>query len=147
MTRQVTEMARRRRISAATAAALVALLVTSGCGRDRVTAPPRPVDTSPPSTIARAQVGDRLIVTAAVEQIVDDAAIVVRDVDLTGGTLLVLTTEAGEASPPELVTVEGIVVLFSYRDLAGRHRLGDPDGYGAFEGQKALAAVRVTLWR
>lgn len=133
---------------AAVAAALAAALLSAGCTREPAPEPPpRPASTGPPSTLARAAIGDRLTVTAAVERVVGDGAFVVRDVDLTDGALLVLTRQAVEATPPQLVTVEGTVVLFSYGDLAVEHGLGDPDTYRAFDGQKALAAGRVTVWR
>ncbi|MBX7267678.1 hypothetical protein KIF24_17635 [Micromonospora sp. Llam7] len=133
---------------AAVATGLAAVLVATGCTHDPAPEPPpRPASTSPPSTLARVEVGDRLTVTATVERIVGDEALVVRDVDLTDGTLLVLARQAVEASPPQLVTVEGTVVRFSYGDLAARHRLTDRDAYHPFEGQKALTASQVTVWR
>ncbi|MER7459265.1 hypothetical protein [Micromonospora sp. NPDC126480] len=131
----------------AVVAGLAAALLSGGCTREPEPEPPRPASTSPPSTLARAEVGDRLTVTAAVERIIDDGAIVVRDVDLTDGSLLVLTRQAVEARPPQLVTVEGTVVRFVYGDLAGERGLGDPETYRAFDGQKALAAGRITVWR
>jgi hypothetical protein len=131
------------------AAVLVAALYVSGCNRDLTAeTPPRPASTSPPSTLARTAIGDRLTVTAAVERIVDDRAFVVRDVDLTAGALLVLTRQVVDMTPPQLVTVEGTVILFSYGDLAVEHGLGDDlDTYRAFDGQKALVAGQVTVWR
>ncbi|GIJ80943.1 hypothetical protein SAMN05443287_104526 [Micromonospora phaseoli] len=132
---------------AAIATGLAAVLVVTGCTHEPVADPPaRPGATSPPSTLTRVAVGDQMTVTAAVDRIVDDA-LVVRDVDLTEGTLLVLTEQAVDASPPQLVTVEGTVVRFSYRDLAAHHRLSDREAYRPFEGQKALVASRVTVWR
>ncbi|QGN48687.1 hypothetical protein GKC29_18910 [Micromonospora sp. WMMC415] len=130
---------------AAIAAGLVAALLSGGCSRDPGPEPPqRPSSTSPPSTLARAAVGDRLTVTAAVERVIDEGAIVVRDVDLSDGSLLVLTRQAVEATPPQLVTVEGTVILFSSGDLAAEFA---PHPYRAFDGKKALAAGTVTVWR
>lgn len=127
---------------------VLAALPSAGCTWDPAPQPsPRPASTSPSSTMARAEIGDRLTVTAAVERVVDDAAFVVWDVDLADDSLLVLTRQVVEAAPPQLVTVEGTVVRFSYRDLLGRPGLGDPDAYRSFEGRKALAADQVTVWR
>ncbi len=132
---------------AAVAAGLAGALLSGGCTREPAPEPPRPAETGPASTLARAAVGDRLTVTASVDRVVGDGGFVVRDVDLTDGTLLVLTRQAVEVRPPQLVTVEGTVVLFSYGDLDGGPGLGDAAGYRAFDGQKALAAGRVTVWR
>ncbi|MEV4544369.1 hypothetical protein [Micromonospora echinaurantiaca] len=138
----------RVRRAAITAGLILAALSSAGCTWDPAPQPsPRTASTSPPSTLARAEIGDRLTVTAAVERVVDDAAFVVWDVDLADDPLLVLTRQVVEAAPPQLVTVEGTVVRFSYRDLVGRPGLGDPDAYRSFEGQKALAADQVTVWR
>ncbi|GAB3838090.1 hypothetical protein GCM10029963_03780 [Micromonospora andamanensis] len=132
---------------AAVAAGLAAVLVGTGCARDPVAEPPPPsTGTSPPNTLARVEVGDALTVTAAVDRVVDERALVVRDIDLADGTLLVLTRRAVAASPPQLVTVEGTVVTFSYRGLAARHHLTDPAEYRSFEGRKALVAGQVTVW-
>ncbi|MFY1594802.1 hypothetical protein [Micromonospora sp. WMMD737] len=96
-------------------------------------------------TVARAEVGDRLTVTAAVDRVITDTAFVVRDADLTDGTLLVLTTGASVPAPPQLVTVRGTVVRFSHRDLSDRYRLGSPGPYRAFEGGRALVAQELTV--
>ncbi|MFF5217326.1 hypothetical protein [Micromonospora sp. NPDC000442] len=133
---------------AAVATALAAVLAVTGCAREPVAEPPPPsTGTSPPDTLARVEVGAALTVTAAVDRIIDERAIVVRDIDLTEGTLLVLTRQAVEAAPPQLLSVEGTVVRFSYRSLAARHDLTDPAAYRPFEGQKALVASQVTVWR
>ncbi|WP_139131633.1 hypothetical protein [Micromonospora halophytica] len=90
--------------------------------------------------------GDQLTVTASVERVITDTAFVVRDVDLTDGTLLVLSTAASPPSPPQLVTVQGTVIRFSHRELTDRHHLGPPGRYGAFDGGRALAAREITVW-
>lgn len=131
----------------AIAAGLAAVLIAAGCGRGPAPEPPRSAGTGPPSTIARAEIGGRLTVTAAVDRLVDDGAFVVRDADLTDGALLVLTTTRTQASPPELVTLDGVVILFAYDGLAARYGLRAPEPYRAFEGQRALAADQVTVWR
>ncbi|WP_147252498.1 hypothetical protein [Micromonospora endolithica] len=89
--------------------------------------------------------GDRLTVTASVERVITDAAFVVRDVDLTDGTLLVLITGPSIPAPPQLVTVQGTVIRFSHRDLTDRYDLGPPGPYRAFEGGRALVAQEITV--
>lgn len=137
----------RVRRAAIAAALVVAAASAGGCTREPAAQPPPRAALTPPSTLARAEVGERLTVTAAVELVVDDVAFVVRDVDLADDALLVLTSGTVEAAPPQLVTVEGTVVRFAYGDLAGRPGLGGPDDYRAFEGRKVLAADQVTVWR
>ncbi|WBB53536.1 hypothetical protein [Verrucosispora sp. WMMD573] len=133
---------------AAVATALAAVLAVTGCAPEPVAEPPPPATgTSPPNTLAKVDVGDSLTVTATVDQVIDERALVVRDVDLADRTLLVLTRQAVEAAPPQLVSMEGTVVRFSYRSLATRHQLTDPTAYRPFEGQKALVASQVTVWR
>ncbi|MFI7549287.1 hypothetical protein ACIBQ2_06035 [Micromonospora sediminimaris] len=133
---------------AALVTALAALLAGTGCAPEPVAEPPPPATgTSPPNTLAKVDVGDALTVTATVDRVIDERALVVRDVDLADRTLLVLTGQAVEAAPPQLLSVEGTVVRFSYRSLAARHHLTDRAAYRPFEGQKALVASQVTVWR
>ncbi|MCZ7423349.1 MULTISPECIES: hypothetical protein [unclassified Micromonospora] len=133
---------------AALATALAAVLAVTGCAPEPEAEPPPPsTGTSPPNTLAQVDVGDALTVTAAVDRVVDERALVVRDVDLADRSLLVLTRQPVEATPPQLLSVEGTVVRFSYRRLAARHHLTDPAAYRTFEGQKALVAGQVTVWR
>ncbi|MEU4770898.1 hypothetical protein [Micromonospora sp. NPDC023644] len=89
--------------------------------------------------------GDRLTLTATVDRVITDTAFVVRDADLTDGTLLVLTTGPSAPAPPQLVTVRGTVIRFSHRDLSDRYRLGSPGPYRAFEGGRALVAQELTV--
>ncbi|MFI6243193.1 hypothetical protein ACIBEF_25295 [Micromonospora sp. NPDC050795] len=90
--------------------------------------------------------GDQLTVTASVERVINERAFVVRDVDLTDGTLLVLSTGSSVPAAPRLVTVEGTVNRFSHRDLTDRYHLGPPGPYRAFEGGRALVARKLTVW-
>ncbi|WFE39815.1 hypothetical protein [Micromonospora sp. WMMD998] len=125
----------------------VGILLVAGCtSRPAAQPSPEPTSTVRLGTVARAEVGARLTVTATVERVIGDTAFVVHDVDLTEGTLLVLSTAAPAPEPPQLVTVRGTVVEFSHRDLDGRYRLGDSGPYRAFEGGRALAADEVTAW-
>ncbi|WFF00255.1 hypothetical protein [Micromonospora sp. WMMD964] len=134
------------RPAAATLSAVV--LLAGGC-TDEPAAPqpsPVPTPTTAPGTVARAQVGDQLTVTATVETVITESAFVVRDVDLTDGTLLVLSTGPSVPAAPQLVTVEGTVIRFSHGDLTGRYHLGPRGPYRAFEGGRALVARELTVW-
>ncbi|RAO50151.1 hypothetical protein GAR06_00664 [Micromonospora saelicesensis] len=138
----------RDRTRPALAALAPVVLLAVGCTHPTAAPAPRP-DPEPatrPGTVARAAVGDRLTVTAAVEQVITDNAFIVRDADLTDGTLLVLSTGPSAPAPPQLVTVVGTVVPFSHRDLANRYHLGPAGPYRTFEGGRALAAQEVTIW-
>ncbi|SCL13583.1 hypothetical protein GA0070616_0185 [Micromonospora nigra] len=129
------------------AVALVAALSAVGCSDDPEPQPaPELSRKGPTSTIARAELGDRLTVTASVGEVVADGAFVVRDVDLTNGVLLVLTPDVPPQAP-QLVTVRGTVVSFDYDDLTDRYRLGGPAAYRDFEGRRVLAAEDVQVWR
>jgi hypothetical protein len=132
----------------ALAALPAVVLLVAGCTDPPPEAPPRPepVSTRPTGTVARAEVGDRLTVTASVERVITDTAFVVRDVDLTDGTLLVLSTARPAPAPPQLVTVEGTVIRFSHPEFADRYRLGPPGPYRAFEGRQALVAEELRSW-
>lgn len=133
---------------ALTALLLVPLLVTGCTGPEPEPEPSlEPSPTSSLGTVAKAEVGDRLTVTAAVERIITDTAFVVRDADLTGGTLLVLSAGTSPPAPPQLVTVEGTVIRFSHRELTDRYRLGPPGAYRDFEGGPAVTAETVRVWR
>ncbi|MBM0202427.1 hypothetical protein ACIA47_16075 [Micromonospora sp. NPDC051227] len=124
------------------------VLLAAGCTSSPVTPQPSPEPTltTTPGTVARAEVGDLLTVTASVERVITDTAFVVRDVDLTDGTLLVLSTGQPVPTPPQLVTVQGTVIRFSHRDLTDRYQLGPSGPYRAFEGGRALAARELTVW-
>jgi hypothetical protein len=58
----------------------------------------------------------------------------------------VLTGTASALRPPDLVTVNGAIILFSFADLAARHELADAGSYAVFEGRKALEAPDVRSW-
>ncbi|MEU7932371.1 hypothetical protein [Micromonospora echinofusca] len=138
---------RRGRVRPALAALPAVVLLVTGCTNPPA-APqpsPEPVPTTRPGTVARAEVGDRLTVTATVDRVISDTAFVVRDVDLTDGILLVLTTGPSAPAPPQLVTVRGTVIRFSHRDLDDRYRLGSPGPYRVFEGGRALVAYELTV--
>ncbi|MEW2386094.1 hypothetical protein AB0873_28945 [Micromonospora sp. NPDC047707] len=136
------------RVCPALAALTAVALSTAGC-TDPPAAPapsPEPAPTTRPGTVARAQVGDRLTVTATVDRIITDTAFVIRDVDLTDGTLLVLSAGASAPAPPHLVTVQGTVIRFAHGDLADRYALGPSGPYQAFKGGPALVAQALTAW-
>ncbi|MEU1968630.1 hypothetical protein ABZ541_23285 [Micromonospora sediminicola] len=130
------------------AALSTAAVLVAGCAsRPEDPQPtPEPTSTVRLGTVARAEVGARLTVTATVDRVITGTAFVVRDVDFTDGTLLVLSVDPASAEPPQLVTVTGTVVDFSYRDLSDRYELGPSGAYRDFEGGRALAAEDVTVW-
>ncbi|MFC4018484.1 hypothetical protein ACFOW4_11090 [Micromonospora sp. GCM10011542] len=136
------------RLRPALAALAAAVLLAASCMDPPKASPPepRPLPATPPGTVAQAEVGDRLTVTASVERIITDVAFVVRDADLTDETLLVLTAGPRAPAPPQLVTVRGTVIRFSHRELVGRYPLGPPGPYRAFDGGPALVAEEVTAW-
>jgi hypothetical protein len=135
------------RVRPAVAAIPAVILLAAGCTSGPATPQPSPAPapTTAAGTVARAEVGDLLTVTASVERVITDTAFVVRDVDLTNGTLLVLSTGQSVPAPPQLVTVQGTVIRFSHRDLTDRYRLGPPGPYRAFEGGRALVAHELTV--
>ncbi|WP_431932233.1 hypothetical protein [Micromonospora sp. RP3T] len=123
------------------------MLVTGCASRPADPQPtPEPTATVRLGTVARAEVGARLTVTASIERVLTRAAFVVRDADLTQGRLLVLSGDPAPAEPPQLVTVSGTVIEFSYRDLSARYDLGSLGPYRNFEGGRALVAEEVTIW-
>ncbi|MEV1142122.1 hypothetical protein [Micromonospora sp. NPDC049799] len=132
----------------ALAALSAVILLTAGCTNPpAVPQPsPEPAPATRLGTIARAEVGDRLTVTATVDRVIADRAFVVRDVDLTNGILLVLSAGPSAPAPPQLVTVQGTVIRFSHRDLADHYALGPPGPYRAFEGRPALVAQALRTW-
>ncbi|MDG4801439.1 hypothetical protein [Micromonospora sp. WMMD980] len=130
---------------AAVALSAIVLLVAGCAGRPDPEPTPEPTPTVRLGTVARAEVGARLTVTATVDRVVTGGAFVVRDVDFTDGTMLVLSAEPITAEPPQLVTVSGTVVDFSYRELADRYDLGPSGPYRSFEGGRAIVAERVTV--
>ena len=125
-----------------------AAMLVAGCsGQPEDPQPtPEPASTVRLGTVARAEVGARLTVTATVGRVITGTAIVVRDVDFTDGTLLVLSADPVTAEPPQLVTVSGTVVDFPYRARSDRYELGPAAAYRDIEGGRALVAEDVTVW-
>ncbi|RBJ11610.1 hypothetical protein DRA43_00300 [Micromonospora provocatoris] len=135
---------RRWQLAALSAAAILVTGCDSRSGDPQPT--PEPTSTVRLGTVARADAGARLTVTATVDRVITGTAFVVRDVDFTDGRLLVLSAGRTTGEPPQLVTVVGAVIDFSYRDLSDRYQLGPPGAYRDFEGGRALAAEDVTVW-
>jgi hypothetical protein len=132
------------RILAAPVALALALATTSACSGtpEENPAPPRPKYRM---TIANADVGEQLTITAGVHRCLSGTSFVVRDADLPVGGLLVLAREPVEVWYPVLVTLTGSVVMFRYADFAPA-ALGPSVLYGKFEGRKAIRADEVRVW-
>ncbi|GAB7046658.1 hypothetical protein [Catenuloplanes indicus] len=91
------------------------------------------------------EAGDRIIITAAVDQRLDARAFIIRDVDLPAAGVLVLDPAATPIAAPQLVTVHGIVRRFAYGAHAPGYGLRDPDAYRAFETAKVLRAEHIEV--
>lgn len=104
---------------------------------------PEPTRSAVLDTIAAAEPGERLVVTASVVTVLADRAFVVRDVDLPENGLLVLTTARTAFRAPDLVSVDGVVRQFSFESFKVPFGLSDPLPFQLFEGRKALVAARV----
>jgi hypothetical protein len=141
-------MTHRWRIHSTTAVVSTLLLAltlaaTAACTADKPEPQPRPVVDR--DTIAAAELGERLTITARVVRTLDSTAFVVQDVDLPTGGLLVVARDSVDVRPPILVSVRGTVRTFHYADHANAG-LGPRTLYEAFEGQRAVMADRVTVW-
>ena len=136
-------MALGSRIRTAPVALALALATTSACsgGPEEQPAPPRPKYRM---TIANAEVGERLTITAGVHRCLSGTSFVVRDADLPVDGLLVVTREPVEVWYPVLVTLTGSVVMFRYADFAPA-TLGPSVLYDTFEGRKAIRADEVRV--
>ena len=121
-------------------------LVVAGCGGSRKAPGPELTSHPPRDTVARAQVGDRLLITATVERVLGAGSFVARDVDLPPEGLLVIVDIAPDGlRSTVLVQVDGVVAIFRVRDFP-EIVAGDASPYGPFEGKKALVAARVRVW-
>ena len=121
----------------------VTLASTAACTAREPEPQPRPVPDR--DTIAAAELGERLTITARVVQTLDSISFVVQDADLPAGGLLVVAREPVDVQPPVLVTVRGAVRSFHYADHANAG-LGPRPLYETFEGRRVIMAERVTVW-
>lgn len=119
------------------------LAATAACTATKPEPQPRPVLDR--DTIAAAELGERLTITARVVQTIDSTSFVVQDADLPAGGLLVVAREPVDVRPPVLVTVRGAVRTFHYADHADAG-LGPRPLYETFEGRRAVMAERVMVW-
>jgi hypothetical protein len=127
-------------------AALAVFMALAGCGTgDREPEPePEPSHTSQLNTIADAEEGERLVITASVVAVLSDRALVVHDVDLPEHGLLVLTpVVAATMRAPDLVMVDGLVQRFTFSAFQVPFALEEPAVYQPFEGRKALVAAEI----
>lgn len=116
--------------------------VLTGCGLPWDSAPPepKPERSTTLNTIARLQPGDHHVVTASVGSVLEERAFVVLDVDLPEQGLLVLTATATDVRAPVLVTVDGVIRLFTFDAFRVPFGLTDPAVYRPYEGRKVLVA-------
>ena len=131
--------------------AVICLAPTSSCGARRdshppAVSPPTARASAAPKTIATSEVGDPLVITAAVAAIITAQAIVVSDVDLPEQGLLVLGVVPGDLERRDLVTVKGVVDKFDFTHFAARYRLEHPDRYRKFTNRKIVLAHAVRSW-
>ena len=144
---------RNRRLAAVFVAVVAVLAVAAGFVLWLAPSRYLPWDSEPPepkpersvtvNTIARLRPGDRHVVTAGVGAVLAERAVVVRDVDLPEQGLLVLTATATDLRAPVLVTVDGVIRLFTFDAFRVPFGLTDPAVYHPFEGRKVLVAGRV----
>lgn len=135
-----------------TAARLLVLLIlpaglaASGCGAFDDTVQATPKTSSRPSlnTMEASAVGDRLTLTAVVTGVSSSQSFTVQDADLPERGLLVLGPAAVRTQ--DLVTVTGVVDLFTYAGFRERFRLADHRVYHRFESRKVLIADEVRSW-
>jgi hypothetical protein len=121
-------------------AAIVVLFGLVGCSSSPQPTP-EPSSTRIEDTITATDVGDHLVVTASVTQVLDERAFVVQDVDLPSAGLLVLCRMTPPTlTPPDLVMVDGHVQQFSYPGLSPQYRLTGPDRYRPWGKAKILVA-------
>jgi hypothetical protein len=128
---------------------LLAMLVVAVCGCAGPAPDPRPSPepslSSPVGTIARLELGDRIIITATVDRRLDTRAFVIRDADLPAAGLLVLDPAGTDVAAPLLVTVHGMIDRFSFATRVAGYGLHESALFGPFEGVKALIAERVVI--
>lgn len=96
--------------------------------------------------MARHDVGDRLVVTAAVAVVLTARSFVLADVDLPDRGLLVLGAIPRSAGPRSLVTVDGTVDRFEFDRFAEPFLLDRRNRYNQFDGRKMIVADNVHSW-
>jgi hypothetical protein len=97
-------------------------------------------------TIADSQIGDRVTVTAVLATVVSERSFVVQDVDLPDLGLLTLGNLPKRASPPDLLTMRGVIATFDFDRLAWTYGLVPDSRYEKFLNQKILIAHDVRSW-
>jgi hypothetical protein len=125
---------------------LMCLIFATGCTSLTNPDEPDPTPTPKLDTVAAAGIGERLVVTASVADVLAGHAFVVQDVDLADQGLLVLGRAPADLAPTDLVTVGGTVELFTIAHFGPRYHLTDPARYQRFDGHKALVADQVRSW-
>jgi hypothetical protein len=131
----------------------VVCLAIGACTNSPV--PARPAETAPTpgasaeapvGTIARHDVGDRIIVTASVATVITTQSFVIGDADLPDRGVLVLGGPPTGVRSTSLVTVYGTIDRFEFGRFAGIYRLGSDDRYARFDGHKIVLAASVRSW-
>ena len=140
-------MSRQRLARVLMSAATVPLgfVAVAGCTSAGAQEPASPAKSSatPLNTVARADVGAELTVTASVERVITVDAFVVGDQDLPAGGLLVFGVARPGLRPTDLVTVRGAVERFGFSTFAPRFALSDAERYRTFDGHKVLIAEEI----
>jgi hypothetical protein len=96
--------------------------------------------------MARHEVGDRLVVTAAVTAVLTERSFVLADVDLPDRGLLVLGAIPESAGLRSLVTVDGTVDRFEFDRFVKPFLLDRRNRYAEFDGRKIVVADSVSSW-
>ncbi|WP_344646846.1 hypothetical protein [Cryptosporangium japonicum] len=125
---------------------MAVVLIAAGCGSRPEAPDPTPTGGTPIRTMARTEVGARLVLTAGVERVLGPTAFVVSDADLPDRGLLILSPSVPEeVRPSAVVHVEGVVAIVRVGEFT-RFPLGDPARVRPYDGKKALIANQITLW-
>lgn len=132
--------------SSALLALVMCLILAAGCTSLANQDEPDPTPSVHLDTVAAAGIGERLVVTASVADVLAGHAFVVQDVDLADQGLLVLGRVPADLAPTDLVTVGGTVELFTLARFGARYDLTDAARYQRFDGIKVLVADQVRSW-
>jgi hypothetical protein len=133
-------------IGAITGVVLVGALIIAVWAAPQKVPDANPTDATPIGTMARAQPGDRLVITAGVVRVLSTDAFIVNDADLPPQGLLVLSPAVPNGvRQTALVRLDGVVTFFRSSEFP-HLSLGDSALLRPYEDEKALIADQITLW-